>query len=278
MGKKFPHDGKKFSTLWKTRETGTPGKRLPPILMGILNLTPDSFSDGGAFLDPEAAVAQALRLKAEGADMLDIGAESTRPGHTLISEEEELARLLPVLDRLAGKLNIPISVDTSKANVARAAFNHGADILNDVAALSRPGMLEFARSIQAPVILMHGIAHTLNPEDTTPTKTIADWFASVLPSLELSRDRIVLDPGIGFNTTRAQDAAILQNLGPLTSLGFPLLIGLSRKRIVRDLHPDQDRDEASAQMSMEAWIRGASVLRLHQMGPVQTLLKQEADS
>jgi len=166
MGEKFPYDGKKFSTLWKTPEGGTPDKKPPPILMGILNLTPDSFSDGGNFLDPGAAMDQALRLEADGADVLDIGAESTRPGHALISEEEELTRLLPILDRLN-----PISVDTSKAAVARTAFDHGAAILNDVATLSRPGMLEFVRSIQAPLILMHGIAHTLDSEDTHPSKS-----------------------------------------------------------------------------------------------------------
>jgi len=271
MENKFPHYGKKFSTLWKTSGLDDSGKRRLPILMGILNLTPDSFSDGGDFLDPAAAVDQALRLEAEGADVLDIGAESTRPGHALISEEEELNRLLPILDRLNGKLRIPISVDTSKAAVARAAFDHGAAILNDVAALSRPGMLSFARSIQAPLILMHGIAHTLDAEDTNPSKTITDWFASLLPSLELSRDRLVLDPGIGFGTTRAQDAAILQNLSPLTALGLPLLIGLSRKRIVRELHPDQDRDEASTQMAVDAWKQGASILRLHELKLIQRL-------
>ncbi len=272
---KFPHYGKKFSTLWKTPGAKDSGKPPLPILMGILNLTPDSFSDGGQFMNPAAALEQALRLEADGADVLDIGAESTRPGHTIISEEEELSRLLPVLDRLEGKLNIPISVDTSKAAVIQAAFDHGAAILNDVAALSRPGMLSFAHEIQAPVILMHGVAHSLDPEDTDPAQTIADWFTSILPALEGAQDRIILDPGIGFGTTRAQDSAILKNLFPLAALGLPLLIGLSRKRIVRELHPDRDRDEASAQMAFDAWQQGASILRLHQMKPIQELLKQE---
>ena len=240
--------------------------------MGILNLTPDSFSDGGQFLDPSAALDQALKLEADGAHILDIGAESTRPGHALVSEAEELRRLLPVLDRLAGKLSIPISIDTSKAVVARAAFEHGAAILNDVAALTRSGMTEFAHSCDCPIILMHGVAHLLPEDDAHPSLTIAAWLAARIEELGVSPDRIVVDPGIGFGTTRLQDAAILDNLAPLVSLGLPLLIGLSRKRIVRTLHPDLDRDEASAQMAAAAWRNGAAILRLHNLRPLQNLL------
>ena len=236
-----------------------------PVLMGILNLTPDSFSDGGKFLDPGAAEDQARKLEADGAAILDLGAESTRPGHELVSEAEELRRLLPVLDRLAGKLRIPISVDTSKAAVARAAFDHGAAILNDVAALARPGMAEFARGGDFPVILMHGVAHALSENDAQPSATIAAWLAARIAELGLAQDRIIVDPGIGFGTTRPQDAAILENLAPLVALGCPVLIGLSRKRIVRALHPDLDRDEASARMSLQAWRNGAAILRLHDL-------------
>ena len=240
--------------------------------MGILNLTPDSFSDGGQFLDPGAAEAQALKLEADGAGILDLGAESTRPGHELVSEEEELRRLLPVLDRLAGKLKIPISVDTSKAAVARAAFDHGAEILNDVAALSRPGMAEFARSGDFPVVLMHGVAHALPEDDGRPSATIAAWLAARIAELGLAPDRIIVDPGIGFGTTRPQDAAILDNLAPLVALGYPVLVGLSRKRIVRTLHPAADRDQASAEMARAAWKNGATILRLHDCGAIQHLI------
>ena len=243
--------------------------------MGILNLTPDSFSDGGRFLDPAAAEEQALRLAADGAHILDLGAESTRPGHEPVSEEEELRRLLPVLDRLAGKLAIPISIDTSKAAVARAAFDHGAAILNDVAALSRPGMADFARTGDFPLILMHGVAHALAADVTTPSATIAAWFAARIAELGLAQDRLVLDPGIGFGTTRPQDAAILETLAPLHALGYPLLIGLSRKRIVRTLHPDADRDLASAQMALAAWRNGAAILRLHELRPFNELFRKE---
>jgi len=247
----------------------------PPVLMGILNLTPDSFSDGGKFLDPGAAEDQALKLQADGAAILDLGAESTRPGHEPVSEEEELRRLLPVLDRLAGKLKIPVSVDTSKAAVARAAFDHGAAILNDVAALSRPGMAEFAQRGDFPVILMHGVAHVLPEDDARPSETVAAWLAARIAELGLPRDRVIVDPGIGFGTTRPQDAALLDNLAPLVALGYPVLVGLSRKRIVRHLHPDADRDLASAQMALAAWKNGAAILRLHELRPFNDLLRQE---
>ena len=243
--------------------------------MGILNLTPDSFSDGGRFLEPAAAEEQALKLEADGADILDVGAESTRPGHAAVSEEEELSRLLPVLERLFGKLKIPISVDTSKPAVARAAFDHGAAILNDVAALSHPGMAEFARAGHFPVILMHGVAHQLPENDATPSETIAQWLAARIADLGLAKERIVVDPGIGFGTTRPQDAAILEHLAPLTALGYPVLIGLSRKRIVRTLYPDMDRDLASAQMALAAWHKGAAILRLHDLRPFNELVRKE---
>lgn len=268
-----------FSTLWKlyfhSVEKGPASPHLEacapraPILMGILNLTPDSFSDGGHFLDPAAALDQALALEADGADLIDVGAESTRPGHHRISATEELRRLLPVLDRLARTLKIPISIDTSKVSVAQAAFDHGAVLLNDVAALSRSGMAEFARQGDFPVVLMHGVAHALAEDDPQPSATIAAWLTARIQELHIDPQRIVIDPGIGFGITRAQDAAILENLAPLVALGHPLLMGLSRKRIVRTLHPDLDRDDASAQMALQAWQNGANILRLHELQPIQ---------
>ena len=166
-------------------------------------------------------------------------------------------------------------MDTSKAAVARAAFDRGAGILNDVAALSRPGMAEFARSGDFPVVLMHGVAHALPEDDARPSETVAAWLASRIAELGLARDRLIVDPGIGFGTTRPQDAAILENLAPLVALGCPVLIGLSRKRIVRTLHPDADRDLASARMTFQAWKNGAAILRLHELRPFNDLLRQE---
>lgn len=285
----FPRYGNISSTLWKTpaefstlwkhffhtveNESVSPHLEEPPprapILMGILNLTPDSFSDGGRFLDPTAALDQALALEANGADLIDVGAESTRPGHQLVSVAEELRRLIPVLDRLASTLKIPISIDTSKAAVAQAAFDHGAVLLNDVAALSRPGMAEFARHGDFPVVLMHGVAHVLSDADPDPSATIAAWLTARIQELDMDPARVVLDPGIGFGTTRAQDAAILENLAPLVALGHPLMIGLSRKRLVRTLCPGQDLDQASAQIALQAWQNGANILRLHELKPIQ---------
>lgn len=286
----FPHRGKihsDFSTLWKKvfhTVENCPRPPLPPalcplpsdgrvpcapVLMAILNLTPDSFSDGGQFFDSAAAEAQALALEADGADILDVGAESTRPGHEPVPEAEELRRLIPVLDRLAGKLRIPISIDTRKAAVARAAFDHGATILNDVAALSGPGMADFARAGDFPLVLMHGVAHVLAEDDPHPSETIAAWLAARIAELGIDPARIAVDPGIGFGTTRRQDAAILDHLDPLLALGFPLLIGLSRKRIVRTLHPDLDRDLASARMALRAWKNGAAILRLHNLRAIR---------
>lgn len=268
-----------FSTLWKhffhTVENADASPRInrraprAPILMGILNLTPDSFSDGGLFLDSAAALDQALALEANGADLIDVGAESTRPGHQLVSVAEELRRLIPVLDDLASTLKIPISIDTSKAAVAKAAFDHGAVLLNDVAALSRPGMAEFARHGDFPVVLMHGVAHVLAAADPDPSATIAAWLTARIQELDIDPARVVLDPGIGFGTTRAQDAAILENLAPLVALGHPLMIGLSRKRLVRTLCPGQDLDQASAQIALQAWQNGANILRLHELKPIQ---------
>ena len=244
--------------------------------MGILNLTPDSFTDGGQFLDPGAAEEQAFKLVADGAHILDVGAESTRPGHDVVPATEELRRLLPVLDRLAGKLHIPISIDTSKPEVARAAFDRGITILNDVAALTRPGMLEFARAANFPIMLMHGVAHQLPEAEDRPAAAIAEWLAARMDQIGIAPERIVLDPGIGFGTTRPQDAAILANLAPLLALGQPLLIGLSRKRVVRHLYPDMERDQASALMARAAWLGGASILRLHELSPLRSLLAQNS--
>ena len=239
----------------------------PPILMGILNLTPDSFSDGGRFLDPAAAEEQALKLEADGADLLDLGAESTRPGHELVSEEEELRRLLPVLDRLAGQLKIPISVDTSKAAVARAAFDHGAAILNDVAALSRPGMADFARAGEFPLILMHGVAHVLAEDDPAPSATIAAWLAARIAELGIAKERLVLDPGIGFGfgKTPAQNLELLRRLDELHDLGFPLLLGASRKSFigkVLDL-PPPERLEGTLASTTLAVAQGVAIVRVH---------------
>ena len=248
------------------------------MLMGIVNVTPDSFSDGGRYLDPGAAEARAKELEAEGADILDVGAESTRPGHEAVSEEEEIRRLLPALGRIARTARVPVSVDTRKAAVARAALEAGAAILNDVGGLAGAGMAELARGGDFPVVLMHGVAHALREDDGRPSETIAGWLEERIGELGIARERIAVDPGIGFGTTRAQDAAILANLGPIADLGLPVLVGLSRKRIVGVLHPGRDRDEASAEMALEAWRNGAGILRLHELRGMRTRLGGEGQA
>ena len=241
-----------------------------PILMGILNATPDSFSDGGQHNAPAAALAQALRLQAAGADWLDIGAESTRPGFTPITPDEEWRRISPILETLRGKIQIPISIDTRHAETARRAFaaNSNVALLNDVGGLSDPALLDFARSGDFPVVLMHGMAHALDPADPHPADTIANWFSERIPDLGIPPTRIILDPGIGFGTTREQDAALIRDPTPLTRLHLPLLYGLSRKRVLSFLSPSfPDRDAASALWSWHAWRHGASILRLHALPP-----------
>lgn len=238
-----------------------------PLWMGILNATPDSFSDGGCHHLPAAARARADRLQAAGADWLDLGAESTRPGFTPLAPAEEWARMEPVLRALNTGDRLPLSIDTRHAEVARAAFRAGADLLNDVGGLADPAMLDFARRGDFPVIWMHGMAHVLPPEEHRPAHAIADWFRRHLTALDIHPDRLLLDPGIGFGTTREQDAAILRDPSPLLDLGLPLLIGLSRKRVLRLLSPGIDPDTATFAWSWTLWQHGAAIARIHALPP-----------
>lgn len=238
--------------------------------MGILNVTPDSFSDGGLHAAPETALAHALRLQAAGADWLDIGAESTRPGFAPVDPDEEWRRLAPVLDVLRGHLRIPLSLDTRHAATARRAFaaDAGIAMLNDVGGLADPALLDFARSGDFPVVLMHGMAHALSPDDPHPADTIAHWFEQRIPELDISPTRLILDPGIGFGTTRVQDASLILDPTPLLRLHLPLLYALSRKRVLLHLpHPTPDRDQASGIWSWHTWRHGATLLRLHTISP-----------
>src|ERR1700730_734743 len=211
------------------------GKRT--LLMGVLNITPDSFSDGGNFFTPDRAIKQALSLQRSGADILDIGAESTRPGSTGIQVVEELRRLLPVLQTLRGKLKIPISVDTRKSSVAEIALGAGAEIINDVSGLRHdPRIAEVAARRRVPLILMHmrGEPRTMQ---TTPfaRNVMKDVTQGLRASIERARkagvakSQIVLDPGIGFGKSFQQNYELLQRLPELGKLGYPLLVGTSRK-------------------------------------------------
>lgn len=247
------------------------------LLMGILNLTPDSFSDGGRYLDPDAAFQRAVQLTEEGADILDLGAESTRPGARAISEEEELNRLLPVLKKISSQLDIPVSVDTTKPQVARCALEAGAHILNDVSGLEGGHSSELATIAQAfgsGFILMHRRG---NPETmqqmTDYHDVVSDVLAEIGKSVEaaqaagLERDQLIADPGLGFAKTANQNFEILQNLERFHVLGLPLLLGPSRKAFLGQVtgRPVHEREFGTAAVAAIAVMKGVQILRVHEV-------------
>ena len=244
------------------------------LLMGVFNVTPDSFSDGGLYFDAGAAVARALEIQSAGADILDIGGESTRPGAAAISAEEELARILPVLNKLRGQLTIPISIDTSKATVAEAAAEAGAEIINDVTALRADARIaEVARRYKLPLILMHmrGTPRTMQQKPFARdamrdiTSGLKKATASALRS-GVAKSQIVLDPGFGFGKSYEQNFELLARLPELARLGYPLLIGTSRKSFLgRALGgaPESDRIWATAATVAASILQGAHIVRVH---------------
>jgi dihydropteroate synthase len=211
-----------------------------PFVMGIVNTTPDSFSDGGRYLDRDAAVAHALRLAEEGADLVDLGGESTRPGAPAVGADEERRRVVPVIEALRARgFGLPISVDTSKAEVARAALEAGADLVNDVHALEDPALARVVADAKAPAVLMHMRG---TPADMAARAVYGDVVRDVVAELEaalaraeaagVARERTIVDPGIGFAKTPAHSVALLARLGELRALGRPVLVGPSRKRFL----------------------------------------------
>ncbi len=253
------------------------------LVMGILNVTPDSFSDGGVFLDAQRAVERAWRIAEEGADILDIGGESTRPGSSGVTAEEELRRVVPVLDALAGKYPLPISIDTSKSEVGRAALERGAALVNDVTALERdPGLGEAAASFDAGVILMHmrGEPGTMQklPASADIIAEIEVWAGKAVAraqALGVARERIILDPGIGFGKTWEQNLEIIRNLDRLALLGFPILIGTSRKAFIGRLLSNQDanRTYGSAAAVAASILLGAHMVRVHDVAATRDVAR-----
>jgi len=253
-----------------------------PRVMGIVNVTPDSFSDGGRFADASSAIAHCERLLREGADILDIGGESTRPGAHTPSSDEELARVLPVL-RHAVALGVPVSVDTSQPSVMRAALDLGVDIVNDVRALQRPGALEaLAAHPSAGVCLMHmqGEPGSMQaaPRYDDPVLEVAAFLAHRRDAALVAGigfDRIVLDPGIGFGKTVAHNLALLARQRELLSLGSPLLLGWSRKSTLGRITGREvgDRVPASLAAALMAVERGASIVRVHDVAATVDALK-----
>ncbi|KPL51776.1 dihydropteroate synthase [Prosthecomicrobium hirschii] len=237
------------------------------LIMGILNVTPDSFSDGGLFASFEAASAHAVELVAEGADILDIGGESTRPGHTAVPAEEEMARVLPVLRQAVASVAAPISIDTYKAVTARAAFEAGARILNDVWGLQRePEIARVAADFAAPVIAMHNRETVDGSLDIVEEmKAFFDRTLAIARAAGIPDGRIVLDPGIGFGKTFEQNLDALRRLGDLKRLGFPLLVGTSRKSLIGKLLDKTPRERINGTIASNvmAIANGADIIRVH---------------
>jgi dihydropteroate synthase len=251
-----------------------------PAVMGVLNVTPDSFSDGGQFAVPERALAQARRMIAEGADIIDIGAESTRPyGSEPISAQEELQRLQPVLPDVVA-LGIPVSIDSMKSAVVAWALHQGAAIANDVWGLQRDsGMAGLIAERGAPVIIMH------NRDSADPAidimQDIADFFArslDIAAKAGISPDKIILDPGIGFGKTPEQSMTALARLGELQSLGFPLLVGASRKRFISTVTPSEPHQRLGGSIAAHllAAQSGALIIRAHDVAETVQALRVAA--
>lgn len=252
-----------------------------PIVMGILNVTPDSFSDGGRFIDPDAALAQARRMVGEGADILDVGAESTRPyGDAIpVSQQEELARLEPVLPAVVA-LGVPVSIDTIKAAVAAWALEAGACLVNDVWGLQRDAdMARVVAEHGVPVIIMH------NRESADPAiDIVADVMGFFARSLEIAaragiaRDAIVLDPGVGFGKTPEQSMALIARLDAFTSFGLPLLVGASRKRFINMVAPSSPDQRLGGSIAAHvlAVRNGAAIVRVHDVAETVQALRVTA--
>jgi dihydropteroate synthase len=255
--------------------------RRRPVVMGILNITPDSFSDGGRFLDPQTAIAHGQRLVAEGADVLDVGAESTRPygGAVKVSGEEEWNRLRPVLPAVMG-LGVPVSIDTMKAAVAAQALAIGAAMVNDVWGLQRdPDMARVVAEHRAAVVLMHN-----REAEDAAIDIMADIESYFARSLEIAaragiiRDHVVLDPGIGFGKTPAQSITVIAQLSRLQRFGLPVLIGLSRKRFIASVVPSEPdrRLGGSIAANLLATLAGASIVRVHDVAETVQALRVAA--
>lgn len=254
-----------------------------PRVMGIVNVTPDSFADGGEHATTEAAIAHGLRLVEEGADLLDVGGESTRPGADAVSVEEELRRVIPVIQALAQQVSIPISIDTSKPEVMRAAVAAGAGMVNDVSALRREGALEAVAELGVPVVLMHmlGEPRTMQakPEYDDVVAEVHRFLAERIFVAEMAgidRKRIVVDPGFGFGKTTAHNLQLLAQLRRFTELGVPVLAGLSRKRSIGELTGREDPHErvaGSLAAHLIAAQNGAMLLRVHDVAATVDALK-----
>lgn len=247
-------------------------------IMGILNVTPDSFSDGGNYNEVEAALVQVEKLLAEGATVIDVGGESTRPGASFVSEEEEIARVVPIIRAIKERFNCLISIDTYKTGTARAALEAGADILNDVwAGLYDGEMLALAAEYQVPIMLMHNQKEESYVDVVGEVKSFLAERAQAALDAGIAADKIWLDPGFGFSKNVQHNMDLLQGLDQITGLGYPVLFGISRKRVVDYLLGGNslptDRDQATAALSAWAVQKGCKMVRVHNVAANRDIVK-----
>lgn len=258
-----------------------------PKIMGVLNVTPDSFSDGGAYYQQNQLMLDLVLKRAEimlgqGADIIDVGGESTRPGAALVSEQQELDRVIPVVEALVEKLGALVSVDTSTPSVMRESAQHGASMINDVRALQREGALIAAASTGLPICLMHmqGQPSSMQnkPEYSNVVKEVSEFFSLRIQaclSSGIAKERILLDPGFGFGKTLTHNLTLLARLSELVDLGQPILVGLSRKSLLKQLL-DRDIDDrlpGSLALALAAADRGASIIRVHDVAETYDVLR-----
>ena len=254
-----------------------------PKVMGVLNRTPDSFSDAGIFTELDAALRQALRMYEEGAAIIDIGGESTRPGSVAVTGQQEIERVIPLIERLVSESDVPVSIDTSKPEVMRAAVEAGAVMINDVYALRLPGALQAARDCAVPVCLMHMQGeprsmqrHPKYMDVVSEVKKFLEERVRVCESAGIPRKRILIDPGFGFGKTLIHNLDLLRHLDEFTSLGLPLLMGLSRKSMIGTLLggvPVTQRMHGSVAAAVIAVLHGARIVRTHDVRPTVDALK-----
>ncbi|MFW5426682.1 MAG: dihydropteroate synthase [Methylophagaceae bacterium] len=251
---------------------GKPLDLTGPQVMGILNATPDSFSDGGQFIAPDAALKQAQKMVADGAAIIDVGGESTRPGAAIVSIEEEIARVVPVIEAIQSEIDIPISIDTSKPDVMRAAVNAGAGLINDVQALRVDGALQAAVELDVPICLMHaqGTPENMqdNPQYDAVVAEVAEFLYERVTACEkvgINKDKLIVDPGFGFGKRASHNLRLMKHLGELVERGLPVLIGVSRKSMIGKLLnvSVEERLAASLALSALAVWQGAKIIRSH---------------
>lgn len=247
-------------------------------IMGILNVTPDSFSDGGNYNEVEAALVQVEKLLADGATVIDVGGESTRPGATFVSEEDEIARVVPIIRAIKERFNCLVSIDTYKTGTARAALEAGADILNDVwAGLYDGEMLALAAEYKVPIMLMHNQKEESYVDVVGEVKNFLGERAQAALDAGVTADKIWLDPGFGFSKNVQHNLDLLQGLDQITGLGYPVLFGISRKRVVDYLLGGNslptDRDQATAALSAWAVQKGCKMVRVHNVAANRDVVK-----